>query len=67
MTLQDNVVSYMAYVIALLDIRVPEPKAAPADLVEDIVLAAFFTTTTAPPPPPRDRAKRHRSRDSEEK
>ncbi len=37
------------------------------DLVEDTMLAALFTTTTAPPPPPRDRAKRHRSRDSEEK
>ncbi len=50
----------------VLDIRVSEPKAAPADLVEDPVLVELFTTTTATPPPPCEHAKRHRSRKSEE-
>ena len=65
--LQADMVCLRVDIDTILDIRVSEPKAAPADLVEDRVLAALFTTTTAPPPPPRYRAKRHRSRDSEEK
>ena len=57
--LQADMVCLRVDIDTVLDIRVSEPMAAPADLVEDIVLAAFFTTITAPPPPPRDRAKRH--------
>ena len=56
----------MAYVIALLDIRVPEPKAAPAELVEDTVLVSLFTTSTAPLPQLREHAKRHQSIENEE-
>ena len=50
----------------IIDIRVSKPKAAPVDLVDDILLVALCTTTTAPPPPLWKCAKRHRSRNSEE-
>lgn len=46
---------------SILDMRVPEPKAAPAELAEDAVLTVLFQTTTAPSPLTRERAKTHRS------
>ncbi len=48
--LQADMVCLRVDIDTILDIRVSEPKAAPADLVEDTVLVALFTTTTAPPP-----------------
>ena len=44
-TLQANVFSLRADVDAILDMRVPEPEAAPAKLAEDTVLNALFQTT----------------------
>ena len=51
-TLQSAVASLRADVDAILDARVPEPEATPAEPVEDTMLAALIKTTTAPPPPP---------------
>lgn len=58
--------SLRANVDVILDVRVTEPEAAPAELAEDTVLDALFTTTTVLPPHPRERAKRHGSRESED-
>ena len=68
MILQEALASLRADVDAILDVRLPEPKASPVELAEDTVLAALFTTITAPLPPPHERAKRHHSnRTSENK
>ena len=44
----------------ILDTRLPEPEARPAEAAKDTVLAALFQTNAAPPPPPREHAKKHR-------
>ena len=59
--LQADMVCLRVDIDTILDIRVSEPKAAPADLVEDPVLVELFTTTHATPPPPCEHAKRHHS------
>lgn len=46
---------------AILDVRVPKPKSAHAELAEDTVLVALFTTTKVSPPPSGECAKRNQS------
>ena len=51
---------------AILDVRVPEPEATLAKLVEDMALSELFQTTEVPTSPPRECAKRQRPRESDE-
>lgn len=64
-TLQADVASLRADVDIILDVRVLESKATPAETTEDTVLATLFTSSNASQHPPHEHSKRHLSRESE--